>query len=72
MMSGWQVYFVSNEKVIGCMGKSMLMTTVLANVGTFNESSKALRIAAESLLCCVHPLDKYPNVTYSLKWHDKP
>ena len=69
-MPGWQVYFVSNDNVIGCMGKSGLMTRRLSDVGTFNCNRKYAEKQALALLSGPNPLDGYYQLTYSIKWKD--
>lgn len=68
---GWQIWFVSNDKVVGCVGHTELMTSKLSAVHTFEwQSMSQCRTIASNLLSGVHPLDHHEKVTASIKWHE--
>jgi hypothetical protein len=68
-MMGWQIYLVANGKIVGCIGKSGLMTRAISNVETFDRPKPWCHDMASRLLQGPHPLDHHGKVTVSLRFH---
>jgi hypothetical protein len=67
--TGWQCYFVSGEKIVGCLTKNGLMSKTFSNISVSPQRKKMERLA-KNLLFPPHPLDHYDNVTSSFVYHD--
>jgi hypothetical protein len=48
-MPGWQCYFVSNDRVVGCIGQTGLIASKLSHVETFTESKEWMEKALYAL-----------------------
>lgn len=68
--AGWQVYYIADDKIVGCLSATLLMAQQLKNVGTFPHSKAYIKQVARDLLQGPHPLDHLGRIRISVVYFD--